>query len=39
MMRGGFYRSGEDGGIYSIHADIEPTFSSGAIGFRCVIDL
>jgi len=39
MMRGGFYRSGEDGGIYSIHADIEPTFGSGAIGFRCVLDL
>lgn len=38
MMRGGFYRSGEDGGIYSVHADIEPTFGSGAIGFRCVID-
>lgn len=39
MMRGGFYSSGSDGGLYSIHADIEPSFSSAAIGFRCVKDI
>lgn len=39
MMRGGFYGSGSDGGVYSVHADIEPSFSSVAAGFRCVIDL
>lgn len=39
MMRGGFYSSREDSGIYAIHADIEPSFSSGAIGFRCVRDI
>jgi len=38
MMRGGFYSSGTDGGLYSIHADIEPSFTSTAVGFRCVID-
>jgi len=36
MMRGGFYGSGDDAGIYSIHADIELNFSGSAIGFRCV---
>jgi len=39
MMRGGFYSSGSDGGIYSVHADIEPLFTSAAVGFRCVIDI
>lgn len=36
MMRGGFFGSGSDAGIYTIHADIEPNFSGSAIGFRCV---
>ena len=36
MMRGGFYGSGSDAGIYSIHADIETNFSGSAVGFRCV---
>ncbi len=36
MVRGGFYRSGEDGGIYALQANIAPTFSSAGIGFRCV---
>lgn len=36
MIRGGFYSSSDDAGLYSIHADIDPGFSSGAIGFRCV---
>lgn len=38
-IRGGFYGSGTDAGIYSIHADMAPSFSSSAIGFRCVKDL
>lgn len=37
LMRGGYYGSGEDAGIYSIHADIELNFSGSAIGFRCAI--
>ncbi len=36
MVRGGFYQSGEDGGIYALQANIAPTFSSAGIGFRCV---
>lgn len=39
MMRGGFYGSGEDAGLYSIHADIEASFAGNAIGFRCVKDI
>ncbi len=38
MIRGGFYGSGPDGGVYSVHADIKPNFTSAAVGFRCVID-
>lgn len=39
LLRGGFYGSGEDAGIYSAHLKTSPSFSSGAIGFRCVFDL
>jgi hypothetical protein len=39
MMRGGFYNSKSDGGIFAVHADLETSFSSGGIGFRCVTDL
>lgn len=39
MMRGGFYGSGEDGGVYAVHTKVAPSFSSAAIGFRCVTDL
>ncbi len=37
-MRGGYYGSGSDAGIYSIHADVELNFSGSAVGFRCVAD-
>jgi hypothetical protein len=36
MMRGGFYRSGDDGGVYAIQAETLPTAATVAIGFRCV---
>lgn len=39
MMRGGFHGSGDDAGIYSIHTGTTPSFSSAAIGFRCVKDI
>ncbi len=39
MMRGGFYGSDTDAGVYATHAAIDPTFASAAIGFRCVSDL
>lgn len=36
MIRGGYYDSGSDAGIYTIHADTLPTTASIGIGFRCV---
>lgn len=39
IMRGGFYGSGSDGGVYSAHAAVAQSFSSAAAGFRCVTEL
>jgi formylglycine-generating enzyme required for sulfatase activity len=36
IMRGGFYGSRLDGGVYAVHAATDINFSSAAIGFRCV---
>ena len=36
MMRGGFYGSKSDAGVYSTHAYTLPTTAGAAIGFRCV---
>jgi hypothetical protein len=36
MMRGGFYGSKSDAGIYTLHAYTLPTSGGSAIGFRCV---
>jgi len=36
MIRGGFYGSKEDAGVYAIHADTLPTTAGTAMGFRCV---
>ena len=36
IMRGGFYGSKEDGGIYATHVQVDQNFASAAIGFRCV---
>jgi hypothetical protein len=36
VIRGGYYDSGSDAGIYSVHADTLPTTASPGIGFRCV---
>lgn len=36
MMRGGFYGSREDAGVYTTHAATLPTMAGPAIGFRCV---
>ena len=35
MLRGGFYGSGNDAGIYSIQGKTAPSFAGNAIGFRC----
>lgn len=36
MMRGGFYGSQKDAGVYTTHAATLPTMAGAAIGFRCV---
>lgn len=36
IIRGGFYGSKSDAGVYTIHAHTLPTFSGNAVGFRCV---
>jgi formylglycine-generating enzyme required for sulfatase activity len=36
MLRGGFYGSHSDAGIYSVQAKTLRTFASDAVGFRCV---
>jgi len=36
MIRGGYYDSDTDAGIYTVHADTPPNFAGAAIGFRCV---
>ncbi|MDC1205621.1 formylglycine-generating enzyme family protein, partial [Candidatus Pacebacteria bacterium] len=36
IMRGGFYASKDDAGVYAVHAATLPTMRGAAIGFRCV---
>lgn len=36
IIRGGYYDSGHDAGVYTAHADTLPTTASAGIGFRCV---
>ena len=36
IIRGGYYDSGSDAGIYTAHADTPPTTAGTGIGFRCV---
>lgn len=36
MMRGGFYGSKTDAGVFTLQAEIAPTFAGIAVGFRCV---
>jgi hypothetical protein len=39
IMRGGFYGSRSDGGIYAVHAATLPNFAGAAVGFRCALTL
>jgi formylglycine-generating enzyme required for sulfatase activity len=39
MLRGGFYGSGNDAGLYSINASVSTSFATQGVGFRCVKDL
>lgn len=36
MLRGGYYGSRDDGGVYAVQAKTAPTNATVAIGFRCV---
>lgn len=36
MVRGGYYDSDTDGGIYAVHADTPSNAANAGIGFRCV---
>lgn len=36
LLRGGYYDSGTDGGVFAIQAKTAPTSATQAIGFRCV---
>jgi len=39
MLRGGFYRSGSDGGVYAQNLAVPLDFQAAGIGFRCVQDV
>lgn len=39
MIRGGFYNSGEDAGIYTLNTSVPLDFRATGVGFRCVKDL
>jgi formylglycine-generating enzyme required for sulfatase activity len=36
IIRGGYYGSDTDAGVYVVHADTPPTSASAGVGFRCV---
>jgi hypothetical protein len=36
IIRGGYYDSGSDAGIFTVHTDTPPTTAGTGIGFRCV---
>ncbi len=37
ILRGGFYGSGDDAGVYAVQVKTPPTAATVAIGFRCVL--
>lgn len=39
VVRGGFYGSGSDGGLFSINAAVPHSLATQGIGFRCVQDV
>lgn len=39
ILRGGFYASGDDAGIYAQNISVAPNFTAVGVGFRCVKDL
>jgi formylglycine-generating enzyme required for sulfatase activity len=39
IIRGGFYGSGEDGGLYALNASVNLDLRTAGVGFRCVKDV
>jgi formylglycine-generating enzyme required for sulfatase activity len=39
MIRGGFYGSDDDAGLYAVNASVPTSFASQGVGFRCVEDV
>lgn len=39
VIRGGFYGSGKDAGLYGVNASVETSLATLGIGFRCVEDV
>ena len=39
VLRGGWWGSGTDGGVYAINTTVAPSFAGRAIGFRCARSL
>ncbi len=39
FIRGGFYNSGEDAGIFAQNAAVDLNFAAAGVGFRCVRDI
>ena len=39
MIRGGFYGSGDDAGLYTVNATVQTSFATQGVGFRCVKDI
>jgi formylglycine-generating enzyme required for sulfatase activity len=39
MMRGGFYGSGSDGGLFAVNASEDRSLAAAGVGFRCVQDI
>ncbi len=39
MIRGGFYGSGEDAGLYAVNTSVQTGYATQGVGFRCVKDV
>jgi formylglycine-generating enzyme required for sulfatase activity len=39
MIRGGFYGSNQDAGLYTVNASVLTSFATQGVGFRCIKDL
>ncbi len=39
MIRGGFYGSGKDAGLYTTNASVPTSFATQGVGFRCVMSI